>query len=364
MDYKGRIEKLTTHINLIGLQAYICADRSNLFYFTGLPCSGYLVIKRSGETVFYTSPLDYVLADSEAPAGVTVVKLKMGASSEAILADILNNVQGIVGVDQLGLETFRRVSSLVGGVELRQNPKAVWDMRATKDQQEISLIKEACSIADKAMRSGADLLTPGIMESEIKAELMAEIYRRVGDEAAFPPIVASAERSALPHGPLLRGAARDRVIKRGDIVVIDLGVRVEGYCSDLTRTFFIGKDPDQKVKDAIEAVLYAKSRAQGMMRPGVSCSYVDEAARETLASAGLDAHFVHSLGHGVGIDIHEPPRIGPGSQDAFSEGNVVTCEPGIYFAGEWGIRFEDTVLITEDSVASLTSYPLDEYLIH
>jgi Xaa-Pro dipeptidase len=364
MRYKERIERLATRFSLMGLQAYICVDRSNIFYFTGLPCSGYLLIKQDGAAVFYTSPLDYALAEKEAPPEIAVEKLRMGALSEVILAEMLSHVEGVVGMDQIELETFRRVSGLVGGVELRQVPKIVWDMRSSKDEEEVTIIKEACSIADKVMKSAADLLTPGIMESEIKAELMAEIYRRVGDEAAFPPIVASGERSALPHGPLLRGSARDRVIKRGDTVVIDLGVKVEGYCSDITRTFFIGKDPEQSVKEAIEAVLYAKNRAQSMMRPGVSCSYVDEAARETLASPGLDSYFTHSLGHGLGIDIHEPPRIGPGSQDQFAEGNVVTCEPGVYISGKWGIRFEDTLLITEDSVVPLTSYPLDEYLVY
>ncbi|MCS7145711.1 MAG: Xaa-Pro peptidase family protein [Nitrososphaerota archaeon] len=364
MGHKERLEKFAARLELSGFNAYICVNESNVFYFTGLPSPATLLIRRDGHAVLYVSPMNYGLAEKEAPQGVEVAHLKMGVAPEALLAEILSQLGGMVGIDSLDFETHRKISGLIGGVDLRPQSRLVWDMRMSKDTYEVEVIREACSVADKVMRAAADLLVPGIKESEVKAELTAEVYRRVGQEPAFMPIVAFGERSAHPHGPILRGAARDRVLKRGDVVVIDLGVKVEGYCSDLTRTFYIGSEMDERLRNTFESVIHAKALAQNIMRPGVSCSYVDDIARDYLSNKGLDAYFIHSLGHGVGIDIHEPPRIGPGSQDQFVENNVVTCEPGVYILGEWGVRMEDTLLVTEEAAIPLTSYPLDEYLIY
>lgn len=364
MRFKERIEKFAARLELSGFNAYICVNESNVFYFTGLPGPATLLIHKNGEATLYVSPMNYGLAEKEAPQELELVQLKMGVASEALLAEILSQLEGLVGIDSLDVETHRKITGLMAGVELRPQSRLIWDMRMSKDSYEIEVMREACSIADKAMRAAADLLVPGVMESEVKAELVAEIYRRVGQEPAFMPIVAFGERSAYPHGPIQRGAARDRVLKRGDVVVIDLGVKVEGYCSDITRTFYIGSSLDEKLRNAFESVLNAKVLAQNIMRPGVSCSYVDDIARDYLSNKGVEAHFIHGLGHGVGIDIHEPPRIGPGSQDQFVENSVVTCEPGVYFVGEWGVRMEDTLLVTEESATPLTSYPLDEYLVY
>ncbi|MEM0444492.1 MAG: Xaa-Pro peptidase family protein [Nitrososphaerota archaeon] len=364
MRFKERIEKFVTRLNLSELNAYICTDASNIFYFTGLPSPATLLVRQDGSATVYTPPINHAVAEKEAPPNVEVVQTKIGSSVEVLLADILSQLGGMVGIDKLDVETHKKISGLISGVELRPQSRLIWEMRTAKDPSEIELIKEACLIADRSMRAAADLLVPGIMESEVRAELVAEIYRRGGQEPAFTPIVAFGERSAFPHGPIQKGVSRDRVLKRNDVVVIDLGVKVEGYCSDITRTFYIGSEMDEKLRNVFEAVLNAKSLAQSIMRPGVSCSYVDDMARDSLSNKGLDPYFIHSLGHGVGLDIHEPPRIGPGSQDQFMENNVVTCEPGVYIAGEWGVRMEDTVLVTEDNVIPLNSYPLDEHLIY
>lgn len=364
LRYKDRIEKFAARLELSGFNAYICANESNVFYFTGLPGPATLLIRQDGSATLYVSPMNYGLAEREASEYVEIVKLKMGAAPEALLAEILSQLGGMVGIDNLDVETYRKIGGLIGGVDLRPQSRLVWDMRMSKDSYEVEVIREACSISDRVMRSASDLLVPGIRESEVKAELTAEIYRRVGQEPAFTPIVAFGERSAFPHGPIQRGTARDRVLKNKDVVVIDLGVKVEGYCSDITRTFYIGKEIDEKLQNVFESVINAKTLAQSIMRPGVSCSYVDDIARDSLSNKGLEPYFIHSLGHGVGIDIHEPPRIGPGSQDQFVENNVVTCEPGVYFIGEWGVRMEDTVLVTEESAIPLTSFPLDEYLVY
>ncbi|MEM0382570.1 MAG: Xaa-Pro peptidase family protein [Nitrososphaerota archaeon] len=364
MRYRDRIDKFAARLELSGFNAYICTSESNIFYFTGLPSPATLLIRQDGSATIYVSPLNYGLAENEAPQEVEVVQLKMGTAPEALLAEILSQLGGMVGIDILDFEIYRKISGLISSVDLRPQSKLVWDMRVSKDSQEVEVIKEASALADRVMRAAADLLVPGIKESEVKAELTAEVYRRVGQEPAFTPIVAFGERSAFPHGPIHRGTARDRVLKRRDVVVIDLGVKVEGYCSDLTRTFYIGSDIEEKLRSVFEAVLNAKSLAQSIMRPGVSCSYVDDIARDSLSNKGLDSYFIHSLGHGVGIDIHEPPRIGPGSQDQFAENSVVTCEPGVYLVNEWGVRMEDTLLVTEESAVPLTSYPLDEYLVY
>jgi len=364
LRYGERLGKFAASLELSGYNAYVCVDESNIFYFTGIPGPATLLIRSNGSPTLYVAPINYALAERNAPQEVELAQLKMGLAPEAILGDVLSQLQGLVGIDMLDVETQRKISGLTGGIDLRHQPRLVWNMRMVKDQEEVGVIREACSIADRAMRAAADLLVPGIRESEIKAELVAEIYRRAAQDPAFPPIVASADRSAFPHGPIHRAEARDRVLRRGDVVVVDLGVKVEGYCSDITRTFYLGRDMDERLQNAFDSVLGAKSLAQNVMKPGVSCSYVDDLAREYLGNRGVDSLFIHGLGHGVGIDIHEPPRIGPGSQDQFSENNVVTCEPGIYMPGHWGVRIEDTVLVTEEEARPLTAYPIDDYLVY
>ncbi|MEM3905490.1 MAG: Xaa-Pro peptidase family protein [Nitrososphaerota archaeon] len=364
MRYKERLNKLMTLLQLNGLQAMIIWDAYDLLYFTGVCGAGSLIVDVGGETRLYVPPINFETAERYAFPGLNIEKTRIDEPLEVVVAHSILGVNGVVGVDRMDVETYRRLVSMVPNIEIRPVMSMIWEIRSIKDMQEISIIREACRISDRAMKAASDVLSPGITENEVKSEIVSEIYRQLGEKPAFDIVVASADRSSLPHGPLQRGDVRDRVINSGDVVLIDLGVTIEGYCSDITRTFVIGKPKDSDFESVYHSVLNAKEAAQSFMRSGVSCSYVDGVARGILSEKELDKHFIHGLGHGVGLEIHEPPRLAPTSPDQLSEGNVVTCEPGVYFEGRWGIRIEDTLLITDKGFELLTSYPVDEYIIY
>jgi Xaa-Pro aminopeptidase len=231
----------------------------------------------------------------------------------------------------------------------------VSELRMIKDADELDRMTEAAALGNRLFLAILPHIEPGIAESEITASL--EFFARsLGAEAmSFETIVASGPRSALPHG-----RATARKTPRNGFVTLDFGVILKGYCSDMTRTVCIGK-PGRSERFAYDAVLEAQQAAVAAVRPGVTCGEVDEAARSVLRTAGLDEYFTHSTGHGVGLEIHEPPRIARDQKQELKPGIVVTIEPGVYMPGKFGIRIEDMVVVTEKGSKVLT--PVTKTLI-
>jgi Xaa-Pro aminopeptidase len=208
-------------------------------------------------------------------------------------------------------------------------------------------MKQAAALTDAGARAGMEWVRAGVREYEVAAEIEYAMRRRGSEGAAFETVVASGPRSAHPHG-----VASDRVIMRGDAVVLDLGAVYRGYRSDITRTVFVG-EPSPQQAAVLQVVMEAHDDAFHAMRGGVEARVVDKRARRIFAAKGLDQYFIHGLGHGVGLDIHEAPTLSPDSVDVLAAGNVVTDEPGLYLPG-FGVRIEDTVLIHAESGEKLT----------
>ena len=224
----------------------------------------------------------------------------------------------------------------------------VSELRMVKDPNELDRVVAAAALGNHLFHAILPHVQPGIPEAEIAASL--EFFARsMGAEAmSFETIVASGPRSSLPHG-----RATARKTPRNGFVTLDFGVILKGYCSDMTRTVCIGK-PGRAERTAYDAVLEAQRAAVAAVRPGVTCGEVDEAARSVLQKAGLDEYFTHSTGHGVGLEIHEPPRIAREQKQELKPGMVVTIEPGVYMPGRFGIRIEDMVVVTEKGPKVLT----------
>ena len=224
-------------------------------------------------------------------------------------------------------------------------------LRLVKDEDELALISEAALVGCRLFEQILTFIRPGLKEIEVAAELEYQA-RRLGAEAmSFETIVASGVRSALPHG-----RATSTPVPRRGFLTLDFGIILGGYCSDMTRTVYLGK-PGKRERDAYEAVLEAQEAAIQAVRPGASCGEVDEAARSVLRKAGLAEAFSHSTGHGVGLEIHESPRIGAEQKTRLLAGMVVTIEPGIYLPGDFGIRIEDMVAVTRTGCQVLTPAP-------
>jgi len=217
-----------------------------------------------------------------------------------------------------------------------------------KDGDELNRIRAAVALGAKLFGRALEVLQQGVKETEVAGE-MEFAARRGGAEAmSFPTIIASGARSALPHG-----RASDQVIAPGGFVVCDFGVILSGYCSDQTRTVWVGPVRED-ARRAYAAVKDAQQAAIEAVRSGVAVGEVDAAARKVLRKAGLGRYFTHSTGHGVGLEIHEAPRVANGQQEVLQPGMVITIEPGVYFPGKWGVRIEDMVAVTSSGCEVLT----------
>ena len=244
-------------------------------------------------------------------------------------------------------ETYEKLRKLMEQVEFK--PIKLDELRQVKDEEEITLIRKACEIADAAFLDIVGFIRPGISEIEVAARL-EQYMRSLGSERpAFTTIVASGKRGSMPHG-----IASEKLIVSGEFVTMDYGAVYRGYHSDITRTICVGRADDEQ-RRVYEAVLKAQLTGLSSVAVGVSGKAVDKAARENLKAAGLEEHFGHGLGHSLGLEIHEEPRLSPKSDcQHLLKNMLVTVEPGVYIPGWGGIRIEDTVLVTDNGGEPLT----------
>lgn len=244
------------------------------------------------------------------------------------------------------LETWKK---FVDPKHLIPTAGIVENLRIIKDDAEIQTLKKAFAISDKVFMKMLGIIKPGLTELEISAEI-SYLHKKLGAENdAFDVIVASGVRGSLPHG-----TATNKKIRNGEFVTLDFGCIVDGYHSDMTRTICVGK-PTAEMKKVYSVVFDAQKKACNAVRSGMSAKKIDGIARKHISSQGFGKYFGHSLGHGVGLEIHELPRVAPKSKEILSDGNVITIEPGIYIPKKFGIRIEDTVVVRENGSEVLTT---------
>jgi Xaa-Pro aminopeptidase len=232
------------------------------------------------------------------------------------------------------------------------SPASVARMRQFKSLDEIEAIRSASQLAESVLADLVETLSAGMTEEEFAAEMEFEFKRRGAQGPSFDTIALFGRKSSLPHG-----RPTDKPLERGDVVLIDFGCRRAGYCSDLTRTYAYGTIPGAWFEEVYELTLTAQKLAIEAVRPGMSCRELDAVARDLISEAGHGKHFGHGLGHGVGIEIHEAPRLNPESATILETGMVVTIEPGVYLPGKGGIRIEDIILVTKDGGELLSGTP-------
>jgi Xaa-Pro aminopeptidase len=260
-----------------------------------------------------------------------------------------------VGIDAEHMtvgERKRLADLLPSGLRLRNAPALVERARMVKDEDELERIRAAVKLGARLFDRALEVLRPGVKETDVAAEMEYTARRAGADEMSFPTIIASGARSALPHG-----RASEQSIVPGGFVVCDFGVILAGYCSDQTRTVWVGASSGatpREARQSYDAVLDAQQAAIAAVRPGISVGEVDAAARKVLHKAGLGRYFTHSTGHGVGLEIHESPRVAAGQKEILQAGMVITIEPGVYFPGKWGARIEDMVAVKEGGCDVLT----------
>ncbi len=333
--------------------ALLITGENNVRYLTGFTGdSSYLVVDSQSDTLISDPRYDEQIGE-ECPGLDTHIR-----KPSELLLDVTAKLLGtrgydavVVEADHMSLAEFRQLEQT--GLPLEAHSGEVERLRAIKDSVEIAVLRHAVRIAESVFTSIRAQLTSQLTEIDVANELERQIRNLGGEGCSFDPIVACGPRAALPH-------ARPGSTRVGDapLLLIDWGATFQGYRSDLTRVLLTSKIPAKIVK-AYEAVLTAQEAAIAAMKPGVKVREIDAIAREVIADAKMAKHFNHGLGHGIGLDIHESPRLGSSYDASLAAGMVVTVEPGVYFPGLGGIRIEDDVLITNDGCERLSSLPRD-----
>ncbi|HEY8000620.1 MAG: aminopeptidase P family protein [Vicinamibacteria bacterium] len=278
-------------------------------------------------------------------------RFELVIAGSRLIPELGSRLSGRVGFDDAAtsVANLGKLEQELGeGVELTAAGGLVERLRRRKDEAELAAIAEAARITDDAYETVLAQGLAGRSERQVAAAAHARI-RELGAEPSFPAIVAAGENGALPHAE-----PSERQIRDGELVVWDMGARVDGYCSDCTRTFAVGEIGDA-AREAYELVRAAQAAGLEAIRSGVAGVEADEAARGVIRDGGHEDHFGHGLGHGVGLEVHEAPRLGKHSEDVLEEADVVTVEPGVYIPGEFGIRIEDLVVVTAEGHRNLST---------
>jgi len=333
-----RIDRAKSLLLQHQVQALLISDPIDLYYLTGQRVSVGKLLITEGKTTFF---VDGRYFEECRTSGLALEDIQS-------LDSQLQKLSGKCAFDSAHL-TYQQVEQLKESKrELLPLPSMLAPFRAVKDPDEIALIKKAAALALKGVEKMVGILSEGISELELARELDYFWKGNGGERFSFDPIIAFGQGSSKPHYH-----SSKRKLKYGDLVLMDMGVVVDGYASDITRVFAYGK-ADAELKNIYEIVWQAKEQAIQICRPALSCDAIDQAAREYITSKGYGENFVHSTGHGIGLETHEFPYLRSGNQTAVQENMVFTVEPGIYLPGLGGVRLEDMILVTADGFENLT----------
>lgn len=345
----GRLLKVQSKFDENRINSFLVTAPASLRYLTGFSGTSGVAVVRDDGAVFIT---DFRYRE-QAEGEVNGFRIEI-AEDEPLFE--LGSLSVIKRGDRLGFEAenlsvyqYRRLEDLHPDVEFVPVEGLMKSILIVKEPSEVDSIRRAVEISGLVFDETLGSIRPGVSEREIAAEIVYKLKRRGSEGIPFDPIVASGERAAMPHARV-----SDKLIQLGDLVVMDFGAIVDGYASDMTRTVVMGR-PSQKQGEIYGLVARAQQVAIDHARAGISCSRLDGKAREVIAEAGYGPNFGHSLGHGIGLEVHQNPRISAKNQQLLQPGMVVTIEPGIYIPGWGGVRIEDVVLICEEGCEVLTS---------
>ncbi len=336
------------------IDALLVTRPANWYYLAGFSGeSGALVVSQKGTSLITDGR--FMVQGRAEMSGIRILQQK-GSLFESVGQFLKNSRFRRVGFDpsqvMVGqLQSLRKAA----GARVRWIPAVdrVEGLRMSKDAAELAQMRRAAILASEVVQQAIGLLKPGIRELDVGAEIEYQMRTKGASGPAFETIVAFGERAALPHA---RPTAKR--LRKNELVVLDLGVILGHYCSDITRTVYVGRAP-KRIRTWYQAVLEAQTAAIAAAKSGAACGDVDWAARQVLAAYHLDHLFVHSTGHGLGLEVHEDPRVARGQKWRLEPGNVITIEPGVYLAGIGGIRIEDDVAIHADRTEVLTRAPRD-----
>ncbi|MBK9178373.1 MAG: aminopeptidase P family protein [Acidimicrobiales bacterium] len=356
MDVAGRLARLRERAADAGCDAVLVTSLLNVRWLTGFTGSAGLLLVRPDDALLVTDGRYAERAAAELAESGAEVRLVVARTQAAQRDEVVSVASGVrrVGLEA-GAVTWAEQRSFAEtwfpSAELVPTERLAEELRLVKDPGEVARIEAAAAIVDRALAAVRPLLVERPTERTFARALDDEILDLGADGTSFDTIVAGGPNASQPHA-----RPGDRPIGPGEPVVVDVGARVDGYCSDMTRTLVVG-EPTPTVRRLLEVVDAARAAGVAAVRAGVAGADVDRACRELIAEAGWGEQFVHGTGHGVGLEIHEHPRLGATSPDLLAAGHVVTVEPGVYLAGEAGVRIEDLLVVDPDGCRVLTRTP-------
>jgi Xaa-Pro aminopeptidase len=352
LDVEPRLGRLRAGFGDAGIDALLVTKLENVRYLTGFTGSAAMLLVTPDDALFVTDGRYTEQSREQLDGAGVAVRIEIGltgAAQHASLAAV------VAPATRLGLEEYsvtwaeqRGFVSVFEGLELVPAGAIVEALRRVKDAGEVDRIRRACAIADEAFQALLPRLGDGITEKQFALELEFGMRERGASGNSFDPIIAAGPNGAKPHA-----RPSDRVIGRNELVVCDFGCIVDGYCSDMTRTVSLG-DPGPDARHLYDVVLASQEAGRSLVAADVACSEIDRASRDVIADAGWADAFSHSTGHGVGLEIHEAPRVAATGRDTLLVGDVVTVEPGVYLPGIGGVRIEDTVVVAATGFEPLT----------
>jgi Xaa-Pro aminopeptidase len=348
----NHLKQITAQLSAYHLDALLLTSEPGEYYATGFHGEGYVLV--TPNKCYYSTDSRYI----EAAAAVEHVELAMIENGKSHLDLTVEHVVAD-GIKTLGIEEgylsvadFDAIrAAMPADVELVPAQKLLTDLRACKDEEELSYMRRAQEITDKAFAEVLQYIKPGVTENEIAARLTYLMMSFGARKNSFDPIVASGPNGSMPHA-----IPGERKIQSGEFVTMDFGCMYEGYCSDMTRTVCVGQPTEEMVK-VYETVLAAQKAGIAVAKAGVPGCDIHNAAHDVIRAAGYGEYFGHGFGHSLGLEIHENPGARPANHDPMPLGCAVSAEPGIYLPGKFGVRIEDVILLTEDGCIDITNSP-------
>ncbi len=348
----NNLEQLAESLSKEGIGGFLVTNIKNIRYLTGFSGSSAFLLIREGEAVFFTDSRYDIQSRQEVGE-----KCRIHITREGFLKELPDYLSGLSELffepESLTFDQYETFGEKLG-IQLKPRRGAVFTLRKKKSPQEIEAMSSAQAITDGVFNWVLENLQPGQMtEADLALEMDYQMRKRGADSPAFPTIVATGPHSALPHA-----SPRNVTIEKNTVLLLDFGAMLDGYCSDMTRTVWIGPGaPPDEFRKVYEIVADAQKRAMDGITPGMTCKEADALARDVIAGNGYGDFFGHGLGHGVGLDVHEAPHLSHLADCVLEGGEVTTIEPGIYLEGRFGVRIEDMVWVRDEGPQTITRSP-------
>lgn len=357
MIYENRIYQAQLKLQELNIQAVVVTSPSNFYYFSGTRLDSHerlqaIIIPQIGKPVMIVHEMSKEEILITAPFEIEF--WKDGDNSIELLAEKLSSFATVSIDDSWPSGRLLELMEYKKDVIFTTGSDIIHSLRLYKDEKEIELLRESGKIADEVMKQIIDYICPGMTEKEVADEIKRLFALKGVERLSFNPIVGTGKNGAIPHHQ-----SDETIIRTGDMVVIDMGGVLNHYCSDITRTIVVGKEPDEKKRKVYEVVKQAEDAAVKAIRPGVELRQIDKIARGIISKAGYGINFTHRTGHGIGIDVHEEPYVTFNNSQVLEAGMVISVEPGIYLSDEFGVRIEDIVLVTPEGYERINNFSRD-----